>query len=189
MPHAELPPHVPDPRDGARRGDARHGDARHGEVRHADTHRAAEVRHLGNGHRRGDAQHPVAHHAVAHHVEGEPVALAALGHGALARVESVGGGSLGPLLERLGIRAGTVVRCQTCASSTIVLLVGSRLVPIPRAWAHAVIVTPFEPAPLGDQHPRSATTRPVSPPTGAGPSLMSREEASFVTDASSRILG
>jgi hypothetical protein len=178
MQHAELPPHAPEPRDGTRRGDARHGDAQRG-----DAHRGAEVRR-GNGHgHRGDS-----HRAEAHHTEGEPVALAALGHGAIARVESVGGGSLGPLLERLGIRAGTVVRCQTCASSTIVLLVGSRLVPIPRAWAHAVIVTPFEPAPVADFHPRGPYSRSVSPPAGAGPSI-SREERSFMADAASRILG
>ena len=186
MRHAELPPHAPEPRDGARRGDARHADVQHGDVQRGDVqggdaHRGAEVRR-GNGHR-GDA-----HRTEAHHTEGEPVALAALGHGAIARVESVGGGSLGPLLERLGIRAGTVVRCQTCASSTIVLLVGSRLVPIPRAWAHAVIVTPFEPAPVADYHPRGPYARAVSPPAGAGPSI-SREERSFMADAASRILG
>jgi len=184
MQHAELPPHAPEPRDGTRRGDARHGDAQRG-----DAHRGAEVRR-GNGHgHRGDS-----HRAEAHHTEGEPVALAALGHGAIARVESVGGGSLGPLLERLGIRAGSVVRCQTCASSTIVLLVGSRLVPIPRAWAHAVLVTPFEPAPLADHtpsyrhHGRGPSSRSVAPPPGVGPSI-SREERSFVADASSRMLG
>lgn len=168
----ELPPHAPELREGARRNDARHGENHRGNAHRGDSHR-------GNAHHGGDV----------HHAEGEPLALAALGHGAIARVESVGGGSLGPLLERLGIRAGTVVRCQTSASSTIVLLVGSRLVPIPRAWAHAVIVTPFEPAPVGDHHPRgSSSSRPVSIPHGAGPSI-SREERSFVADASSRMLG
>ena len=179
MRHVEHPPHdAPDPRDDARGGDARPATSRHGDTRHAD------ARHAGTG-----------HYADAHHTEAPTVALAALGHGAIARVESVGGGSLAPLLERLGIRAGSVVRCQTCASSTIVLLVGSRLVPIPRAWAHAVLVTPFEPAPLADhvghrQHARgsSPSSRPVSPPPGVGPSI-SREERSFVADASSRMLG
>jgi hypothetical protein len=164
MRHVEHPPHdAPDSRD------ARHADARH-----------------GGGAYYGDL----------HHAEGPTVALAALGHGAIARVESVGGGSLAPLLDRLGIRAGSVVRCQTCASSTIVLLVGSRLVPIPRAWAHAVLVTPFEPAPLADHvahrhHARGSSppsSRAVSPPPGVGPSI-SREERSFVADASSRMLG
>jgi len=130
------------------------------------------------------------HHGAASHPEGETIALAALGHGAIARVESVGGGTLAPLLERLGIRVGTVVRCQTCASSTIVLLVGSRLVPIPRAWAHAVLVTPFEPAALADHHQHEPHHRDA--PHGRGvstPYRVSREERSFVTDASSGMLG
>lgn len=180
----EHPPHdAPDARDSARRGDGRPATSRHGETRHAET-RHADTRHGGR------ADHP----ADVHHAEGPTVALAALGHGAIARVESVGGGSLAPLLERLGIRAGSVVRCQTCASSTIVLLVGSRLVPIPRAWAHAVLVTPFEPAPLADHAPsyrhqgRGPSSRSVAPPPGVGPSI-SREERSFVADASSRMLG
>jgi FeoA domain len=173
----EHPPHdAPDARDSARRDDGRPATSRHGETRHAGTRYGAD------------------HHGDVHHAEGPTVALAALGHGAIARVESVGGGSLAPLLERLGIRAGSVVRCQTCASSTIVLLVGSRLVPIPRAWAHAVLVTPFEPAPLADHtpsyrhHGRGPSSRSVAPPPGVGPSI-SREERSFVADASSRMLG
>jgi hypothetical protein len=106
------------------------------------------------------------------------VTLAALGHGGIARIESVGGGSLAPLLDRLGLRTGTVVRCQTSASSTIVLQVGSRLVPIPRAWAHAVRVTAFEPAHPAD---RAAATAPAR--------ALSREERSFAADASSRMHG
>ncbi|HET7459312.1 MAG TPA: FeoA family protein [Gemmatimonadaceae bacterium] len=105
------------------------------------------------------------------------VTLAALGHGGIARIESVGGGSLAPLLDRLGLRTGTVVRCQTSASSTIVLQVGSRLVPIPRAWAHAVRVSAFEPAHPGDR----AATAPAR--------ALSREERSFAADASSRMHG
>jgi FeoA domain len=142
-----TPPLSPSPR----------GESRHGDARPTTTTAAATTAATADGR--------------------AAITLAALGHGAIARIESVGGGSLAPLLDRLGLRTGTVVRCQTSASSTIVLQVGSRLVPIPRAWAHAVRVSAFEPA-----HPADR----AAPSSSRG---LSREERTFAADASSRMHG
>ncbi|MFL5577592.1 MAG: FeoA domain-containing protein [Gemmatimonadaceae bacterium] len=78
-----------------------------------------------------------------HELHEPPPTLATLLPGASARIAGIASPSLRTLLDRLGVRTGAVVRCQSVTSALVLLGVGSHVVAVPRAWGGAVYVTPL----------------------------------------------